>query len=254
MSRNTPTKLKIFSLSYYAVITLLLSAVIAAPFLVTHKVMLTEKFIIGEDVLEAVLIVILFAIGFLISGVYRSELRKNRQEMNRLTCEKVDLADKLADAFHYIGGVNVQIQEIRSIFCGLRKYPDNDNDFRDIFDFYALKILGISNADWVVIRVIDRNSLKTVKEQIEFRGNAVSPNKHFSNKAILSNRNLNGCRILGSCQENLALKLVCILPKNRFNTEEKILLEAIVTQLEMLYIIFTSGSAWVRHGRRHPSP
>jgi hypothetical protein len=219
---------------------LLVSAVICMPLLFKYHVVLTEKFVIEEDAAEALLIAILLLTAFLISNAYQSELKKSRHEISRLTNEKSDLSDKLLDAFHYIGEVNVQIQEFRSMFSGVRRYPRSKNDFKDIVDSYARTILGIVNADWVVIRMINRNNFRTIKEQTVYRRNVTLPNYHISNKAIILNQNINEYCIVGSRQENLTIKVVCILREKMLGIDEKVLVEAIMNQLEMLYIVYIS--------------
>lgn len=232
--------IRILKIAYSVTIAVLLATVVCTPFLVTHKNFLSEKFIVEEDAVEAFLIIALLFTAYFVSRLYRSELRKSQKEMERLTCSNKNLSDRLSDAFHYIGGVNVQIQEIRSISSGLNGYPVSKNDMKNIFDIFARKILDIANVDWVVIRIINRTNFRTLTEHIEFRKHTENCYKHVSNKAIISKQNVDGYLIVASHQENSTIKGVCILPNISLDHVRRIIIEAIVNQVEMLYIIFTS--------------
>jgi len=136
--------------------------------------------------------------------------------------------------------VNVQIQEIRSIFCGLRRYPATENEFREDLVLFARKVLGVVNADWVVIRIIRQTNLRTIKEHFEPRKNANFFIKGISNKAIVANQPIDGYSIVATRHDNSMIMVVCVFPKKGLDEEEKILVEAINNQIEMLYLIFKS--------------
>jgi uncharacterized membrane protein (DUF485 family) len=233
-------KKRFLEFTYTVTIALLLSAVVFTPVFITHHLLLIKKYVIREDVVEAGLIIILLLIAYILSSVYKKELKKYEQENQRLFRDKCDLSNKLTDAFKYIGGVNVQIQEIRSIFCKLRRYPATEKEFRKNMALLARKVLGIVNADWVVIRIIAKTDLRTVKEHLESRKNANFMIKGISNKALVANRTVDGYSIVTSRHANSMIMVVCIFPKIGLNEEEKILVEAITNQIEMLYLIFLS--------------
>ena len=237
---NAADKTKLLEFTYMVTITLLLSAVVFTPVFITHRLLLIKKYVIQEDAVEAVLISILLLIAYLLSNVYKKELKKYRQETRRLSRDNCDLSNKLTDAFKYIGGVNVQIEQIRSIFCGLRRYPATENELRMDLTLFARKVLGIVNADWVVIRIIRQTNLRTIKEHLESRKNANFFIKGISNKAIVANRALDGYSIVASRRDNSMIMVVCVFPKICLDEEDKILVEAINNQIEMLYLIFVS--------------
>jgi hypothetical protein len=237
---NVADKTKFLEFTYTVTVALLLSAVVFTPVFIRHHFLLFKKYVIQEDAVEAVLIIILLLIAYLLSNVYKKELKKYRQETRRLSRDKSDLSNKLTDAFKYIGGVNVQIQEIRSIFCELRRYPATENEFRSELALFASKVLGIVNADWVVIRIIRQTNLRTLKEHLESRKNADFSIKGISNKAIVANQAIDGYSIVASRMDNSMIMAVCVFPKKSLNEEEEILVEAITNQIEMLYLIYAS--------------
>lgn len=237
---NSRDHTKFLKFTYVGTIALLFSAVVFTPVFIRHHFLLFKKYVIQEDTLEAILILILLLIAYLISNIYNKELKKYWQETCRLNRDNSDLSNRLTDAFKYIGGVNVQIQEIQSIFCELKRYPATENAFKEDLALFARKVLGIVNVDWVMIRIICQNNLRTLKEHLESRKNVNFINKGISNKAIVANRSIDGCSIVASRHDNSAIMGVCVLPKKSLNEEEKILVEAITNQIEMLYLIYVS--------------
>jgi hypothetical protein len=179
-------------------------------------------------------------------------LKKYRQKTRELSRDKSDLSNKLTDAFKYIGAVNVQIQEIRSIFCELRRYPATENEFKKEMALFARKLLGMANAAWVVIRIIGPTNLRTIIEHFESRKNANFFIKGISNKAIVVNQAIDGYSIVASCMDNSKIMTVCVFPKKSLDEEEKILVEAITNQIEMLYLIFVSRQLHESYLNRKP--
>jgi len=235
---NSTDNAKFLKFAYVVTIVLLLSAVVFTPVFIRRHFLLFKKYIIQEDAVEAVLIIILLLVAYLISGIYKTELKKYRRKTRRLSRDNSDLSCRLTDAFKYIGGVNVQIQEIRSIFCELREYPSTARAFKKDLALLARKVMGIANVDWVMIRIICRANLRTMREHLESRNKSDVINKGISNKAIVANRPIDGFSIVASCHDNSEIMGVCVLPKKDLNQEEKILVEAITNQIEMLYLIF----------------
>jgi hypothetical protein len=239
-SSNSADRTTFLELIYILTIVLLFSAVAFTPVFIRHHFLVFKKFLVQEDILEAVLIITQLLIAYLLSNIYKKELKKYRQKTRRLSGDNCDLSSKLANAFKYIGGVNVQIEEIRSIFCRLRRYPATESAFKAELALVARKLLGIVNADWVVIRIIRQDNLRTLKEHFESRKNGSVVNKGISNKAIVANQAIEGFSIVASDPDFSLILVACVFPKQRLTEEEKILVAAIANQIEMLYIICIS--------------
>lgn len=237
---NLTDKIKFLKFSYLVTIALLLSAVVLTPLIIRHHFLLFKKYVIQEDAAEAALIVILLLISYLLSKIHQKELKKIRRKARRLSRDNSDLSGKLSDAFKYIGGVNVQMQEIRSIFCGLRRYPTTENELKKALVIFAQTVLGIVNTDWVLIRIIHLNKLRTLKEHLEYRINRSLSLKGISNKAIAAEQAIDGYSLIVSRRDNSTIMVVCIFPKHSIDEEEKVLVETICRQIEMLYLIFIS--------------
>jgi hypothetical protein len=63
----------------------------------------------------------------------------------------------------------------------------------------------------------------------------------MGNRAILEDRNVEGLRTIASRQKNLDLLTVCILPTIQLSDEESILVTAIISQIEMLFVLYRAG-------------
>jgi hypothetical protein len=234
---NSTDATKYLKFTYMAAMTLLLSAVVLTPVFIRSKLVL-KRYVIEENTVEAVLIIILLLIAYVLSTIYKKEQKKFRQQTRRLMRDNRDLSSKLDDAFKYIGGLNIEIQQIRSIFCGLSRYPATENAFKKELTLFARKMLGIVNADWVMVRILCQRNLRTMKEHLESRTNVNFICKGISNKAIVANRTIEGYSIVTSNHDNSVIMVVCVFPKKSLTAEEKILVEAITNQIEMLYLIY----------------
>lgn len=196
--------------------------------------------IFEEQIVEAAVITLLFTVGWTVLTLYRKEAARNLRRINKLAEEKTNLENRLTEAFKYIGSVNIQIQEIKSVFSDVRKFPENKRDFRHILNFMAEKTLSMVNAEWVHFRIIDTNALDSLGEYSETRGNSVLPRYKISNKTLVSTGKLEGFTVVGSGHENFYVKTFCIIPNLKLSSDNKALIKALVNQLEMLFLIFTS--------------
>jgi len=120
----------------------------------------------------------MLVVGFFIIRLYRKEVRLRQEREHKL--EK-----KLNDSFQYIGKLNVQLQEMYSSFSGIDKYPTSKKDFKEITSFLLDKILGIVNVEWVMFRIIDLKTKRTLKEGSKARGGAIVLKYELSNFDIL---------------------------------------------------------------------
>jgi len=137
--------------------------------------------------------------------------------------------------------VNVQIQEIRSIFNGLKKYPESKNDFKNILKYFAEKVLSIIAVDWVLFKIIDIDNIKTLGEYNQRREGAVSSISKIGNNDLINKTNLESYNILCSDQGDLNIKIYCVIPKVELAKQTEIFIKAVLNQLEMLFIIFSSS-------------
>jgi hypothetical protein len=196
--------------------------------------------LIGEETLEAIIISLLFVVSYILYALYNKEIEKSRAELKDLQANRLTLEERLDEAFKHIGQVNIQIEEVRSIFGEFKKYPESKSDFKNILRYFSEKILGMVEVDWVILKIIDLASIKTLKEYSHCRGPAVLLKSKIENRDLVNQAGSSEYMVLSSHQNNLNIKAYCIIPKKTLKPETEILLKAIVDQLEMIFIIFSS--------------
>lgn len=238
---QTVQKLKCLIALYLGALVFLLLSVIAMPLVIQRGVSLTRDIIIEEGILETSLIVILFGISFFILRGFKHKLKAHELAVGRAGEEKSRLVSRLTEAFSYIGTINVELQEIRSILCGVEHYPQTKKEFKLLVDHLAAKAMTVAGAPWVVIRIISRCNGRTVKEYTAVRPKGVLPSACMGNREILEDRPTEGLKKIVSCQKNLDLLTVCILPAIPLSEEESILITAITSQIEMLFLLYRAG-------------
>ena len=182
----------------------------------------------------------MFSVGYFIALLYRREVARNRENLIKLKRDKGTLENRLSEDFKYIGAVNVEIEAIRSVFSDIRKFPENKKDFQHILQFLAQRTLSMVNVEWILFRIINTQNLNTLCEYTEKRWNAVLPNHKISNRKLASNENFEAFTIVGSGHENIHIRTFCIIPEKKLTMDQEVFIMAVVGQLEMLFIIFTS--------------
>jgi hypothetical protein len=238
---KTVKKLKRLIAVYLSILVVLLLSVTATPMIVRHDMALTSTFIIAEEKLETGLIVILFGISYLILRAFLRTLKAYQRAVDRTGVEKSRLISRLADAFSYIGTVNVEIQEIRSIICGIDHYPRTRKELKALFDHLAAKAVAVAGTPWSVIRIISRCDGRTIKEHGAARGDGGLPPATVGNREILAGSRVEGIQTITSCQQDLDLLTVCILPTPPISEEGRVLITAIVNQTELLFLLYRTG-------------
>lgn len=252
---HTPKKkIRRLEILYVTTIGILMLMVVATPFLVRRWVVMPDHLLGEQEMLETLLIAVLLSLAYALSRIYKTLLRARREEIQRLALNNTTLQCRLTDAFKYIGKVNVQLQEVRSIFQLLNRLPENRKDFKNLLRVFGQKALAIANTDWVALRIIDRPSLRTVIEHLETRRQGTALNLHIGNKSVVEGEPISGQAVIRCDNDNLDITVVCIFPRDVLSWEEKILLESLAGEIELLFITFTvlqleKGTGFRKH---HP--
>ncbi|TSA46496.1 hypothetical protein D4R52_00485 [bacterium] len=223
-------KLKIKSLKniYFAVLVLAILLATVTPF-VSHNgyfgdIKNGQKI---EQMIEIAILLFLFPSSFIIYTLYQKKINTDQQ--------------KLDEALRYIGAINIQMEQINSIVEDLKKYPESERDFKSLFQSLADKVLGIIRENWVMFRIIDSTSGRTLTEFSKSRANGASPKFEVSNRLLIENKKADGLDVIESTQDNFEVKAFCIIPQGARAAGQEAILKTIVNNLEMLYIIFTSA-------------
>jgi hypothetical protein len=233
-------KIKRLEIFYATTIGILILMVVGTPFLVRRWTTMTNHLLNDEEMLEALLIAVLMSLAYALSHLYRKLLRANREEIQGLAMNNTALECRLTDAFKYIGQINVQLQEIRSTFSLMNRHPQSRKDFKNLLRVFARKALTIANTDWAAVRIIDRQSLRTLIEHLESRGEWSDPHPHIGNKALVEGEVVAGRTVIRCENENMDIVVVWVFPRDELSWEEKILLESIASGIELIFFTFTA--------------
>ena len=233
-------KFRLIQASYIILLSFLFLLIVCTPYLITKDMLLKHNILVAEELIEGLLIAALLVVGYFVMSLYREERNTYRSSFKELAFKNADAEGRLSDAFKYIGALNVQIEEIQSIFSSLKKYPTAKKDFKNSFQFLSERVLSIVKTDWVIFRIIDEDNLRTVSEYSKTRGKAVLIKHEISNKSIVSTAMINGCSIISSDDTNLSVKLFCIVPSENLTKTQQNLIKGIVNTLEMMFIMYTS--------------
>jgi len=222
----------------FFLILLLLS--ITINYFIQSSFRLSQNIILEEEHVESFCIVVIFFIGFIALKFYEREIFKKDSKIKMEVREKIDLKKRLEDDFRYIGKINVQMQEIEKVMSGLKKFPENKTDFNNIHNFLLNEVLGIVNTEWLISRVVYLKNEKVLHEKIVTRKEVTILKQQISTKQLLGGDKFKDCITVKSKQNNLGLKVFFILPKKKYGKNDYILMQAVIQQLEMIYVIYDS--------------
>jgi len=209
---------------FISLMILLFALIVSTPILINRGIAVMGE--ATKEIVEAAMLFVLIGVGFVIYFLYKRKLKRREKELD--------------ETLRYVGAVNLQVDQIRSIFDLLTKYPESKEDFKFIFEKLAGRALAGVNSDWVLFRIIEIASGKTLTEYTKARGVAVLLKCEISNKELMEGKNPESCQAVASEQENLNIKVFCIMPIKQLNKNQEVLLKAIVSNLGMLYLVFES--------------
>lgn len=226
---------------YFIIYLILASLIVFAPILISGSVYLTEKFVIDEEIMEVILLGILFSLSILIFRLYKQEAYKQEEIIKKIKNDKKTAEEKLLGSLNYIGKVNVQIEEIKSIFNSTNKYPETKNDFKRTFRFLSERVLGIVNTNWVLFRIINSNTQKTICECFETRQGIFCHYPNVSNKMIVEKQLISHFTTVISKPQNLNILVCCNLPVDKISDDQRIFIQAIINEITMLFVFLNSS-------------
>ena len=236
---------KLFVVKYLLLVLIIaiFIAIIISPFLVKA---------IGFDNwenYEFVVLLLLLSLGFFANHFYKIESIKYEQQIAILKTGREKLEERLENAFKYIGSLNVQIEELESIFTSIKKYPETKNEINKILKYFTEKILSIVNAEWALCRVVDIENIKTLTEVYISRNKNQLLTEKISNINLINNVSIEKLNVVSSTDQTFRINTYCIFPAVA-NQKQKILIETIANQAEMLYIIYSS--IYYKNNRDNP--
>jgi uncharacterized membrane protein (DUF485 family) len=230
----------VLQVSYLVIYLILFCLIVYIPSLINNPIHITKKLILEEEIIEGSLLGVLFLLNIVLLNLYRKEASKQKILIKKINDDKKSVEDKLDDSFKYIGQVNVQLQQIKSIFNNYDRFPDTRNDFKKTLIYFSERVFGIVNASWVLFRIINCNTLKTISEQLEIRHGFTSEYPHISNKMIVEKQSCAPYTAVISNPQNLNILVTCILPVDKISNDERVFIQAITNEITMLFVILNS--------------
>ncbi|HKK41757.1 MAG TPA: hypothetical protein VJ963_05045 [Bacteroidales bacterium] len=226
---------------YLVIYVLLFSLIVYVPTLINGPVRISHKLVLEESMIEGVLLGILFIVSILLLNLYKNEKMKQQDLIQKISLDKRTTEEKLTDAFKYIGQINVQVEEIKSIFNKTNLFPQTYNDFRKTLLFYSEQTFGIVQYNWVLFRIIDCKTHKTLGEHFQNRLGYAVECPHVSNKAIAENHSCFPYTTVISSPTHLNILTCCLLPEGELTNEEKVFLQAITNEITMIFVLLESS-------------
>lgn len=233
----SPSRLQIL---YLVIFFILFSFIVIAPSLINGPLYLAKKMIIEEETVEGALLFILFLISIWIFNLYKNEVGRHQELIRTINNDKKKVEERLSASDQYIGSLNVQIQEIYTIFNNINKYPETKSDLKKTFRFFGERVLCIVNTKWVLFRIIDNTTQRTICESFETRQGYSSEYPHVSNKLVLEKQPILNHTSIISNPQNLNIFASCIMPIKCISKEQRIFIQAIINEITKLFVILNS--------------
>jgi hypothetical protein len=233
-------KPSLLQILYLIIFIILFSFILYTPTLIKGTINITSEFILEENTIEGSLLCILFIMSILILNIYKHDVNKHKGQIDKISNEKKKVEDRLIDSERYIGIINVQIQEIKSIFNSIDKYPETKDDLKKAFIFFGERVIGIVNSKWVLFRIIDMSTQRTSCEQFVTRQGFIYNYPHISNKMIIEKQTIPEFKYVTSNPKNLNILVFCIMPIDLITNDQHLFIQAILNEITKLFIILNS--------------
>jgi hypothetical protein len=241
-------KTSILKIIYLIIFFILVSLLIYTPTLISGPVKISRKLIIEEETIEGIFLFILLVMSILIFSLYQREVLKHKELIEKINTDKKKVEERLTNSEQYIGIINVQIEQIKTIFNGIEKYPQTKGELKKSFSFFSKHALGIVNANWVLFRIINRLSQRTIIEHFASRNESSSDYPHVSNKMIVENQSVLPFNSVVSSPNNLNILAICIMPIDKITKDQHIFILAIINEIIKLFVIVNS-SFYIRENK-----
>jgi hypothetical protein len=196
--------------------------------------------ILEEETFEGSLICILFIISILILNLYKHEVNKQKEVVIKINDEKKKVEERLNNSEQYIAIMNVQMQEIKSIFNSIDRYPETKEGLKKAFAFFGSRVIGIVNTNWVLFRIIDNNNQRTICEHFATRQGFKDGYPHVSNKMVIEKQPILPFTYVISNPKNLNILVFCIMPIDKISNDQQLFIQAIINEITKLFVILNS--------------
>lgn len=187
---------------------------------------------------ESLITVLLFGAAFLVYWLHKRDLAKKEAELK-------DAGEKLLDAFKYIGTVNRRLPLLKSLTTDLLASSKlSKKEKLKIFqDLLATALVSVAKVEWGLLRFIDIESGKTVKEFIFAVKDYVVMKNGIGNKELLQSRRQQAAIkssedlfIIPTTEQDAIIQGHLVFPKPDSSLEdERWVLQAITDQAQLFF-------------------
>lgn len=227
---------------YFIILLILFFFIIYTPALIRGSAVINERIFFEEETIEGSLLGVLIIVSILMLNRYKREIHEQKEQIKKIDDEKKRVEGRLLVSDQYIGEVNVQINVIESIFNCIDKYPQTKADFNKVLSFFGERALGIISTNWALIRIINRNTQRTISEHFQTRERLISAYPHVSNKMIIEKQPMLSFTTIISNPENLEFLVSCTMPVDKINKQQRVFVQAIINEITMLFVIYRSSN------------
>jgi len=206
-----------------AILHLILMGVLLA-LIASTPLLIREGFsVLDEELLEGIVILLLLGITLSVLTFYRREIKRREQSLAQFT--------------RHIGTLNLQIEQIRTLYEDIQEWSAERRNLRGMVSLLADRVLGIANTAWVVLRIIDPESGRTLTEctRTKDRSDPLVPS--LSNRRLLESAALDGYSVIA--RDYRYLRSFCVLPDGQINQSQALIIQVILDNLSLLYVGFS---------------
>jgi hypothetical protein len=178
--------------------------------------------------------------SILIFTLYKREVNRHKEVIIKIKDEKKKVEERLNNSEQYIAIMNVQMQEIKSIFNSIDKYPETKEGLKKAFTFFGSRVIGIVNTNWVLFRIIDNNNQRTICEHFATRQGFEDGYPHVSNKMVIEKQPILPFTYVISSPKNLNILVFCVMPVDKISNDQQLFIQAIINEITKLFVILNS--------------
>lgn len=218
---------------YTVILTALFLVIVDTPVLI-HE----GYSIFSEEHLEIILLTLASTASFFIYRMYRNRLEVMEERYHELT--------------KHVGALNLQTTQIEALFDKILELPENKRSLKRTLESLNDNILAAVNIAWVLTRIIDTRTGKTLTEQLTQRmqEEPATPRLEISNKLLLEEHALASHTVFYSNPKNTYVSAFCVLPQSHINHHQNVVITAALNSIAVLYLVFahvTSNNTTDKH-------
>lgn len=211
-------RLAIFKKAYFLLVCFLISIIVLTPTLIKDGFS-----IFSEEFLEGSIIFFLLIVGLVIDYFYKRETQKQGQA--------------LRDAWKHIGAVNLLVERFQTTFMENNEYPKSKKELQLFSAKMFEKIRGFIHCDYLLLRVIDTDTLNTVFEYSDSNNNGNGNKLNIKNNDLVSSKKLGSFDIITSPANAIGLMAFLIFSKTEIDNDRKMVIQKIISDFALIYIV-----------------